>query len=333
MTDSFIRLQLLLSGGHTQQIELEQNSPELSRLFRVLSSRHSAGEGPGEEFFQLPMLGGKEAFSFRGSQLVAINTHPPVLIEFEEPVPPEPPEPSGHDNQPVESVQPQRPEVLIIDDFMGPGEHRDMLAHALQTEHDFDKSTVTSGLDSERQNTVILQFAQQAHSTLICNRLLTWLPQILHRLRMAHFPVQQVESQLTASNDGHYYRSHLDRDENSQIERVLTCIYYFGKEPAQFSGGALRLYDSICHRGVRHQAETYRDIQPAPNRMVIFPSDNYHELMPIRCPSHKFEDSRFAVTNWIWGMPDPDSKIAHGWGHMRCGEIPDNFSLRNDENS
>ena len=316
MSHSMIELRLLLEGGQSQSLDIAPDSPELARLFHVLGSRSASGAGSDEQFFQLPLDGGKESFSFSSTQLVAISTRPPVLIQFEQ-----------QDSAPPPAAQPlieqiERPHHMVIDDFLGHYEHQDMLAYAMQQADAFDPGTVETGEQQARQNLAILEFAQAAHSRLICNRLLTWLPRILQSFGMAPFPVQQVESQLTASNDGHYYRAHLDADQDRDLRRALTCVYYFSKQPSQFSGGALRIYDAINDGGQRWQADSFQQCESVSNRMVIFPSDSFHELMPIRCPSGKFEDSRFAVTNWIWQQDQPDDALTHGWGHMHCASEP-----------
>ena len=208
----------------------------------------------------------------------------------------------------------ERPSCMIIDDFLGYDEHRDMLAFALQQRDNFGAGTVASREDIARQNLAILSFGDSAHSKLICNRLLTWFPQILQTLEISPFPINHVESQLTASNDGHYYRAHRDADKQLEVSRTLTCVYYFSEQPAQFTGGELRLYDRFVQNGQWQQGKHYQQLEPINNRMVIFGSDNFHELMPIRCPSHKFEHSRFAVTNWIWQAQEPDANLRHGWG-------------------
>ncbi|MFT6286996.1 MAG: Rps23 Pro-64 3,4-dihydroxylase Tpa1-like proline 4-hydroxylase [Alcanivorax sp.] len=318
-----IQLQVLLEGGHSQRIELAADAAELTLFFQILASRGSGSDSPLEQFFQLPMDGGRESFSFHSSQLVAVSTRPPIVIEFEQP-----PSPVPASGEPLGTRHSQRPEHMVIDNFLGHGEHLDMLAHALQQKDKFDVGTVVTGSYNARQNLAILDFAQHSHSTLLCNRLLTWYPHILDTLGMDPFPVAQVESQMTASNDGHYYRAHLDADKSMQIERALTCVYYFSKQPAQFSGGALRIYDSLCSNGQRLQADTYQQIEPVSNRMVVFPSDSYHELLPVSCPSRKFEDSRFAVTNWIWRTDQADPQASHGWGHLHCAKLPEDWRPR-----
>jgi SM-20-related protein len=325
---SLIRVRLLLEGGHCQDIELRPDAPELTSLFQVLGSRAIESQPSREQFFQLPVPGGTESFSFNSAQLVALSTQPPVVAELEH----------MHLTSPApeiraQAAQLQRPEYMVIENFLGHYEYLDMLAYALQHKEGFDAGTVATGSQNARENLVILDFAQQSHSTLLCNRLLTWFPQILDTLGMDPFPVQQVESQLTANNDGHYYRAHLDTDGSPELTRALTCVYYFSKQPAQFTGGALRIYDSLSNEGQRWQAESFQQVQPVSNRMVVFPSDSFHELLPIRCPSRQFEDSRFSVTNWIWRAEKPDARASHGWGYMHCAKLPANGSLKEGQPS
>jgi Rps23 Pro-64 3,4-dihydroxylase Tpa1-like proline 4-hydroxylase len=139
------------------------------------------------------------------------------------------------------------------------------------------------------------------------------------------FPLKTIEAQLTAGNDGDYYKAHLDTDGNTADFRALTCIYYFFREPKGFSGGGLRLYDKIDYGGRIQQAETFQEIQPVSNRLLVFSSENYHELRPIRCPSRELADSRFAVTTWFHKSGRPDPSVPFGWGHFRCGDVPAAF--------
>jgi SM-20-related protein len=32
---------------------------------------------------------------------------------------------------------------------------------------------------------------------------------------------------------------------------------------------------------------------------VLFPSQYLHEVLPVRCPSHQFVDSRFTLNGWV----------------------------------
>ncbi len=321
-----VAVRVALEGGHVHDLELREDASELVSLFRVLGSRGQPGRQPAEEFFQIALENGQAACSFNSSQLISVTTRPPVVVQLEKPLKaattPATPAPAP--------IITHSPPHLVIDDFLNVDEHRDMLAFAVANEDSFDAGTVEGQPSHHRQNLVILDFNKFAHSTLICNRLLTWYPQLAKSMGMDLFPMETVESQLTANNDGHFYGAHQDSGGQSAKQRVLTCVYYFFQDPRPFSGGALRLYDHWRDGGQLRRADTYKEVNPVSNRLVVFPSLTYHELMPIRCPSRRFEDSRFAITNWIRRHNDTDTDMTFGWGHMRCRQVPSNFGSKDN---
>jgi Rps23 Pro-64 3,4-dihydroxylase Tpa1-like proline 4-hydroxylase len=316
-----ISVTVFLEGGYSHELSLAEDSPDLANLFQVLVARGSESAQPAEQFFQLPLDKGQAACSFSSRQLVSITTKPPVVVQIEQ----QPVQPAQAQESQAEPIVVRTPRHLIIDDFLGVDEHRDMLAYALANEEQFEAGTVTSNDANYRQNLVIMNFHEAAHSTLICNRLLTWFPQLTQMLGMELFPLDLVESQLTASNDGHYFREHTDGGGPETEQRTLSCVYYFFREPKAFSGGAFRLYDTWRQGHLVRRAETYQEIQPVSNRLVVFASESHHELMRTRCPSHKFEDSRFAITNWIRRAKEPMPDARFGWGHMNFGRVPARF--------
>ena len=66
-------------------------------------------------------------------------------------------------------------------------------------------------------------------------------------------------------------------------------------------------------------------VTPVSNRLVVFSSQEWHEMTPVRCPSRVFADSRFAVTSWIRRSNEPDKDATFGWGHFRCGVVAPQF--------
>ncbi len=326
-----ISVSLQLESGHQLELSLSEDSPELATLFRILASRGSNTIEPVEQFLQLPLENGKAACSFNSRQLVSVITQPPVVVQLERAsvTEPEKREPA------VETVLPQvvvnTPRYMIIDNFLGPDEHQDMLAFALSQEDEFEAGTVEGNENPHRQNKVIMNFAETAQSRLLCNRLLTCLPLFTRELEMPLFPVGQVESQLTASNDGHYYHIHCDSGADETDHRAVTCVYYLFREPRPFNGGTLRLYDTVYQGDRRDASSSYREVEAVSNRLVIFPSSAHHELMRIRCPSRQFADSRFAITNWIQISPEPQPDETFGWGHLHCGVVPSQFNDSGDQ--
>jgi Rps23 Pro-64 3,4-dihydroxylase Tpa1-like proline 4-hydroxylase len=305
-----IALRISLVGGHEHRLTLREDAPELLALFTALAAPDS-----GDAWIQLPLDEGRAACTLRTSQLVSVVSEPPVVLE-----PPKTPAPGRA--EPASRARSAR--FVVIDDFLAPVEHRELLALALAAEHEFKPGTVKSEESEHRRNLVIIDFGESVHSRLIQSRLLTWFPLLARTLGVPAFPVGCVESQLTAAGEGQYYKVHSDI--GPDCPRVLSCVYYLHREPRGFAGGELRLYDRIEADGFTRAADTFTAVQPVANRMVIFPSDEFHEAMPVRCPSGDFADSRFAVTNWLHRAARPDPGATFGWGHFRCGVVAPQFA-------
>lgn len=320
-----LELTITLAGGKEFQVLLPEDAPEVAALFAALSAPEA-----GSRFMQLPLDGGRIACSFQTSQLVSVVSKPPVVVKLE---PPQQRPPRAATTSirgpgaPVARVR--RPRFVVVDDFLGRQEHDELLAYALVSEPQFQKGTVTTYEPDVRQNLVILNFGDSVHSRLLESRLLTWFPLLAKTLEVPLFPLGQVESQLTAAADGYYFKRH--SDEAPEIPRVLTCLYYLHREPRGFAGGDLRLYDCIEEGGARSSAETFTTVTPQANRLVVFPSDEFHEAMPVRCPSRLFADSRFAVTTWLHRAAQPDPLATFGWGHLRCGVVAPQFAPASKE--
>jgi len=308
-----IRLQIRLAGGHQHEVTLREDAPELMLLFSALFS-----PGPRAGFVQLPLDGGAASCSLRSSEIVSIISEPPVVVDLPD-LPDEPALERPASELPVppsRTVQLRRARYLVIDDFLSLDECRDILSLATASEGEFEAGTVTSYDPEHRQNLNIPGFGQSAHARLLQNRLLVWCPLIAKRFGLPVFPMGPVECQLTAAGDGQFFRLHADGGQENT--RVFSCIYYFHREPRGFAGGELRLYDALEVDGVRRAAETFEVVNPVSNRMVVFASDEFHEAMPVRCPSGEFVDYRFAVTTWLHRSDTPDPNARFGWGHFRC---------------
>jgi len=326
-----IDLRIRTVGGHEHETQLAEDSTELRELFTAFVNRPSSATAARPGLVQLPLDGGAAACTIAVDQIVSIATSPPVLVQLDQPsVPPEnvaAPAPQTH----REPATLHHPEVVVIDDFLGVDEHADLVAYALRERERFEPGTVEGRPHHARRNSVIMSFTSSAHSALLVNRLLIWYPLIAQALEQELFPLKMVESQLTASNDGDFYNSHMDTDGAKPDDRVIACVYYFYRDPKGFSGGDLRMYDMLDSGHGLRRANTFQTIEPANNRLVAFTAKTFHELRPIRCPSKEFEDSRFAITNWIHRTSTPDTASTFGWGHFHCGTVAQGLtSMRTD---
>ncbi len=116
-------------------------------------------------------------------------------------------------------------------------------------------------------------------------------PMLRAQIGMGAYVLQDIELQIAAHNDGGFFCRHSDSYKGWGIDRVISGVYYFHRQPCGFSGGALRLYPLT---GAGHA-----DVAPGHNSLVVFPSFVQHEVMPVVCPSGDFMDSRFAVNCWF----------------------------------
>jgi SM-20-related protein len=191
---------------------------------------------------------------------------------------------------------------VLLDEFLAPAELASLIEYTLARESEFRISEVVSpngdkrGPDFEhRRSRVLSDLGPQRE--LVVQRLLGCLPQALEKLDVVTFPVTHIEAQITASNHGDFFRCHTDSGAGEIATRGITFVYFFHREPKQFAGGELRLYDSPPQSD--RVPPTYHAIVPEQNQLVVFPSSQSHEITPVECLSGTFADSRFTVNGWL----------------------------------
>jgi Rps23 Pro-64 3,4-dihydroxylase Tpa1-like proline 4-hydroxylase len=195
-------------------------------------------------------------------------------------------------------------ECVILEEFLAPAELDALRQYVFDHEADFQLSEVispgvTGGIvDHEyRRSRVLLNLG--SHRAVVVNRIQSCWPRILSRLEHATFVASEVEVQITASNDGDFFRWHSDNSHEVNAPREITFVYFFHREPKNFRGGELRIYDSRWENGAYVPMENYRTVVPQQNQMVLFASSLAHEITPVECSSQAFADSRFTVNGWF----------------------------------
>jgi Rps23 Pro-64 3,4-dihydroxylase Tpa1-like proline 4-hydroxylase len=202
----------------------------------------------------------------------------------------------------------ERPESLsaqcvVLDEFLAPQELQELISYTLQQEANFNTSEVISPSEGglvnyeHRRSRVLLTLGK--HESVMIERIKSVLPLVLARLGMEDFPIESVESQITASNDGDFFRQHPDNGQEEVASRHLTFVYFFHREPRQFEGGELRIHDSRLEGNQYVSTGSYQSIVPQQNQIVFFPCSLLHEITPVRCPSGAFADSRFTLNGWL----------------------------------
>ncbi|HET9397252.1 MAG TPA: 2OG-Fe(II) oxygenase [Sphingomicrobium sp.] len=202
---------------------------------------------------------------------------------------------------------PPMPPSTSVDGFLDPVTHRALLDWTLENAARFKPATVHrpdgTRVDTTARDNLKLADLGPVESALR-ERLLAALPSLSGDLGCRFPPDVILELELTAYGDGAFYQAHTDvgipgKDEARRVDpepRLLSAVYYFHRQPKAFEGGALRLYR--WGDGDPADAANYVDLEPADNRLVAFLSWARHEVRPVRCPSARFEDYRFALNCW-----------------------------------
>ena len=195
-------------------------------------------------------------------------------------------------------------ECLVLDEFLTLTELNTLRQYVLDHETQFEISEVLSPgvtggtVDYEhRRSHVLMELG--GHEKMITDRLLACLPRVLQKWGHDPFPISRIETQTTASNHGDFFRCHIDNGAEVVADREITFVYFFHREPKQFSGGELRIYDSRRENDCYVPTANYRTIVPEQNQLVLFASGLSHEITPVDCPTGKFVDSRFTVNGWV----------------------------------
>jgi SM-20-related protein len=279
-----IKVQLLLAGGHQYTVYLKSDAPELNSLLATIVARAYKQESDLQNLFQIPINEGRSVLSFPSEHLIGVVTEPPIFI------------------QQSDKIQLQNDYILAsdyiqIDNFLKPEQHKNLLKYVLAKEPNFLPSNTSTNDIKYRQSMLVYSFPE--FSELILKRIQAIIPDIISKLNLPSFSVSQIESQLTAHNDGNYYKLHNDNGSPDTATRELTYVYYFYQEPKPFSGGELLIYDSKIENNVYVNAETFKTVEPRNNSIVFFLSRYMHEVLPVNCPSQAFGDSRFTINGWV----------------------------------
>jgi SM-20-related protein len=195
-------------------------------------------------------------------------------------------------------------QCVILDEFLTSSELSALSQYVLEHEMQFATSEVLSpGVSSGavdynyRRSRVLMDLG--GHEKMITDRVLTYLPRVLEKWGRDPFTISRSETQITASNHGDFFHCHVDNGAEAVAAREITFVYFFHREPKQFSGGELRIYDSRRENGDFIPTANYRTIVPEQNQLVLFASGLSHEITPVDCPSGQFADSRFTLNGWV----------------------------------
>lgn len=301
-----VKVTLLLRGGHEHTIFLH---PEHSLLKQLVSAVVTRGQSVADNqtgYFQIPVDQGYASLIVGRNDVIGIITQPPIVLQS-------PPVEQSLTSE-VKSLE--EANKIVVNPEDSPTSSETIPSSFVQLHNILSDQEVTKLLDyvftrevkfvptqtstqdvNYRQSFILYEFPEFA--SLMQERISELLPDVLTQFNIPLFKPSQIEVQLTAHNDGNYYKVHNDNGSPDTATRQLTYVYYFYQTPKPFTGGELRIYDSRIKNGYYIKAETFKDVEPINNSIVLFPSGYLHEVLPIRCPSKDFTDSRFTINGWV----------------------------------
>jgi SM-20-related protein len=295
-TNTRIWLTLLLQGGHRESLSLEASSPLFDKLRDTLS-----GTAVQPWLFQIPIKEGAGLLTVHSTQVIGVITEPPMPLTLQarasaaaDPIRRAPLNIQAPGTGFAEGLSSSR--AARVENVLSPEQHKSLVQFATRNRQMFTNSTTSTGASDYRESLVCYSFPP--FDDLLRQRVLSLAPKVAAQLGL-ELPDGDLEIQLTAHNDGHYYRVHNDSSGEGFMHRVISFVYYFHRTPKGFSGGELRLFDRDVQDGLLRPAATYKDIAPLDNSLVFFDSRDMHEVMPVQCPSQVFADGRFTINGWL----------------------------------
>jgi SM-20-related protein len=197
------------------------------------------------------------------------------------------------------------PPHAMVRDFMTPGElsqiwdftegHLDgFQASGAYNAHDPRNTALT------RRSRILDGPDNGTMAGLVFPKLQALMPSLWPQLNMRPTPLNKLECQITAHGDGDFFGIHIDNGAPSIAYRQVSYVFYFHREPKQFSGGLLRLYNTLIEGGTAKCGSHAVDIDPPGNSVIIFPPSIYHEVTPIRCASSALADQRLTLNGWMF---------------------------------
>ena len=190
---------------------------------------------------------------------------------------------------------------IVYEEFLTLQELTELVGYTKARQADFRASQVHDpdhARDSYRRSRVLMDTGQ--FQDLFSQRISFYLRHILRALQHPFFEMTRLESQITASNEGDYFHVHNDNTHANWPTREITFVYFFHREnPRPFAGGELILYDFSPNWNSTDTGAERKRVIPRQNSIVFFQSSVLHEILPVHCPSRRFDDSRFTLNGWL----------------------------------
>ncbi len=186
---------------------------------------------------------------------------------------------------------------VCIEDFLPRYLREKVLRFVLSHENLFGASEISNGVNvTVRSSRTLSQEHLGPIETLFIHRIKSHLPEVLPRLHLNGLTLDKFELQMTVHLDKDFYVAHQDTDGDKLHSRAMSFVYYFYSSPKHFEGGDLLLYDTNLEDNTC--TINFTRVEPVNNRIVFFPSNYFHAVTSVSCPTNSFVHGRFTLNGW-----------------------------------
>lgn len=182
---------------------------------------------------------------------------------------------------------------LRFPSFLGTRRAAEILHSTALRTRELTPSTVTGNVADYRRSNLLWRGDTIAPDVIARVRALA--PGMMRLLRVAPFTPGEIESQVTVSSDGDFFKKHDDCGSPETAGRKLSWVYYVHREPCPFVGGELVMYGA---KGDGRGDGAFI-IEPENDSLIVFPSDCLHEVRHVSTPTRSPYDARVTVNGWV----------------------------------
>ena len=197
------------------------------------------------------------------------------------------------------------PHAVCLNNFLGAQVCSELSHFAIASEAEF-RPTAVGGIAEPNPNirrSVCLDSIGR-FVNVVDKRIQQVIPELTNELRLSKFETGLIDLQMVSHGDGGFYTRHIDtftgKDRPAQGDRVISCVYYFFREPKAFTGGELRLHPL---RTKTAPEVTIVDLPIANDTLIAFSSWLPHEVLLVSSPTLEFANSRFSINCWVHQTP------------------------------
>jgi SM-20-related protein len=183
-------------------------------------------------------------------------------------------------------------------DFLDQASNLSLLDGAIAKENTFNRAgsyNTDIAHVNHRVNLMNVEVGQPGESLRAA--VLNKLALICDGLGLPVIGIKSWELKITAYLDGHFFKAHQDK-EGRHADRQISFVYFFHQEPKPYEGGELLLHDSRFSPRAYHRS-LFTRIIPRNNSVVFFPSEYFHQVLPVQTQDRDFRSSRFTMTGHI----------------------------------